>query len=75
MAGTTVQVRYEVYSLTGALQWAHEETGIADFTYEWDLRASNGSKLVPGLYICRMTVSVDGKAKTSKSEKLIIVGQ
>ena len=79
LTGSNVMVKYEVYSLTGALQWSHEETGTVDYmseySYNWDLTASNGSRLQPGMYICRMNVSVNGKVKSSKSEKLIILGQ
>jgi hypothetical protein len=79
LSGSNVAVEYEVYSLTGALQWKHEETGTADYLngyrYQWDLTTSSGGRLQPGMYICRMSVSVDGKIKTSKSEKLIVAGQ
>ncbi|MDR1809340.1 MAG: type IX secretion system sortase PorU [Prevotella sp.] len=79
LSGSNVIVEYEVYSMTGALQWRHEETGIVDYSsgyrYQWDLTASSGGRLLPGVYICRMSVSVDGKVKTSKSEKLIVTGQ
>ncbi len=75
VSGSDIKVTYEVYSMTGALQWAHEETGTADFTYEWDIRAGNGRRLAPGMYICRLFVTIDGKVKASKSEKLIVTGQ
>jgi hypothetical protein len=79
LSGSNVIVEYEVYSLTGALQWRHEETGKVDYLngyrYQWDLATSNGGRLQPGIYICRMSVSVDGKEKSSKSEKLIVAGQ
>jgi len=79
VVGKTIGVRYEVYSITGALQWVHEEQGVADmmsyYEYEWDLTTSSGRRLNAGIYVCRVTISVDGKAKTHKSEKLIVLGQ
>lgn len=75
VVGSKVDVRYYVYSLTGALLWQHEELDTTDFTYEWDLKMNSGSPLEAGVYICRMTVSVDGGVKASKSKKLVVTKQ
>lgn len=79
LSGSNIEVKYEVYSMTGALQWSHQETGIvtyaSEYRYPWDLTTSNGARLQPGMYVCRINVSVDGKVKSSKSEKLIILEQ
>lgn len=75
---SAVNLKYAVYSLTGALKWTHEErgasVGLGGYEYEWDLRGANGIQLTPGVYICRVFISINGE-ETSKSEKLIIVGQ
>ncbi|NDW19332.1 hypothetical protein D0T53_10465 [Dysgonomonas sp. 216] len=73
--GSTVNVKYEVFSLTGSILWATEVTGSSgsgdELSYQWDLISNNG-KLRPGIYICRATVRTgDGKA-SSQSEKLIV---
>ncbi|MFR9166283.1 MAG: type IX secretion system sortase PorU [Dysgonomonas sp.] len=79
VTGSNVMVKYEVYSITGVLHWSHEESGSVDmmsnYEYLWYLQGNSGNRLEPGIYICRMTVSVDGNAKASKSEKLVISGQ
>lgn len=79
VSGAVIAVKYEVYSMTGALQWVHQEKGSTDmmnnYIYEWDLRTTGGSKLAPGIYVCRASITVDGRIKASQSEKLIVVKQ
>ncbi|GAB6011104.1 type IX secretion system sortase PorU [Viscerimonas tarda] len=79
LTDSNVDLKYEVYSSTGALQWSHEEAGVIDYSegyhYQYDLTASDASKLQPGVYICRMSVSVNGKVRASESEKLVVLEQ
>lgn len=79
LSGSRVIVTFEVYSMTGAKQWATQVEGNTSmdtyFTHEWNLVTSSGNPLNPGIYICRAIVSVDGSVKATKSEKLIVQGQ
>ncbi|NDW09887.1 type IX secretion system sortase PorU [Dysgonomonas sp. 520] len=74
-----ISIRYEVYSANGVLQWTHEKSATADmmkhYTYNWDLKANNGLRLMPGIYTYKAIFSVDGVVRSEKSEKLIIHGQ
>lgn len=76
---SSLNVRYDVYSINGGLVWSYEETGSSDsyqnYAYEWDLKTSNGASVRPGVYICRVTVSLDGNQKSSKSLKLIVLAK
>lgn len=79
LPGSNIQIKYEVFSMNGALQWKHEETGLVDgsslYEYNWDLTTNSGARLKAGVYICRVTISTNGKVETSKSDKLIILAQ
>jgi hypothetical protein len=74
-----VEVKYEVYSTDGSLLWSHAETGTAESLsgrgYEWDLTPSGGGSLQSGIYLCRMSVRIDGQVKASKTEKLVVLKQ
>ncbi|NDW19330.1 hypothetical protein D0T53_10455 [Dysgonomonas sp. 216] len=73
-----VDVRYEVFSLSGELMWSTTVNGNSsqeDFSYFWKLNKSNGEKLQAGIYICKASVYVNGLMKASKSEKLIVKEQ
>lgn len=76
---SNVNVRYEVFSLNGALQWRHEENCPVNvhtnYTYEWNLIANNGTKMQPGVYLCNIIIKVNDVEVSTKSEKLIILGQ
>ncbi|MDH6354030.1 hypothetical protein M2132_000350 [Dysgonomonas sp. PH5-45] len=77
--GSTLKVKYQVFTMTGAMVWQHEESGtsstMSNYVYEWDLRGGNGARIEAGVYICRVTISIDGKGESAKSEKLIVLGQ
>ncbi|NDW09889.1 type IX secretion system sortase PorU [Dysgonomonas sp. 520] len=71
--GSNVKVKYKVYSLNGAEMWSYEENAVSNSTYyDWDLTTSGGMRMKPGIYICRIFVSVDGGAESSKAAKLIV---
>ena len=73
---STLNIRYDVYSMNGGLIWSHEESGSSDslqnYAYDWDLKTSNGANIRPGIYICKLTVSLDGNLKSSKALKMIV---
>lgn len=72
--GSNIDVKISVYSLTGVLAWVHESSGDAlnQYVYEWNLTGSNGGRLHPGVYICTVQISIDGKLSSIKNQKLII---
>ncbi len=72
--GLNVDVKYEVYSITGQLVWSEEVFNTTDNEVTWYLE-SGGAPVSAGVYVCRMTVSMNGGVKATKSEKLIILGQ
>lgn len=72
-----ISVEYSVYSQNGDLQWTHKESGVSSLvsSYCWDLKGNNGSRLVQGIYTCYAKILVDDAEESSKTEKLIILGQ
>lgn len=76
--GSTVNVKYGVYSMNGGLLWMKEEKGNSmnfdNYEYIWDLRDYSGTKLAPGIYICRILVSINGE-ESSEAQRLIVLGQ
>lgn len=73
---TDVTVKLAVYSLTGKMVWNNEDSGSADtlgqYIYTWDLM-SNGGRVAPGVYICTGIVTVNGKASSIKTRKLMVL--
>ncbi|OAV75096.1 Peptidase family C25 [Bacteroidales bacterium Barb7] len=76
-ANMTVQIT--VFDMSGRQLWQHEERGSSDafkyYTVTWDLTNSSGSRLRPGLYFYRASVTTDRSKKASKANKLIILAQ
>lgn len=75
-AGSSMDVRIEVFDMAGRLQWTHEETGLQSgnsMTVNWDLTTNDGRRLGTGVYLYRTTVSCEGGDGTSKTKKLIIL--
>ena len=79
LPGSKIIVKFEVYSMVGAIVWSTQMQGTAgmdtNFEYLWDLATSGGSRINPGIYICRATVSVDGDLSVSESMKLIVLDE
>lgn len=73
--GANVGVKISVYSLTGALLWVHQENNIGyleQYSYNWNLNTSGGSRLAPGVYICAAQIILNGRFSSMKSQKLIV---
>ncbi len=74
-----ITVKIDVYSLSGAKLWSYEESGYSDtFTavpIQWNLVTSSGSKLPPGVYIYKASISSDGSTEATESKKMIILAQ
>lgn len=75
--GNDVKIKINIYSLNGQMVWNHEERSTANnlnhFIYEWDLTGHGGSRLNPGLYICKAYITVDNQKVIEKSKKLVII--
>jgi len=74
---TPIEVKISVFDLSGRPVWTRMESGISDNTYEipWDLRTNNGGYVQPGVYIYSATVKSQGGIETTKSKKIIVLGQ
>ena len=76
-AGSELDVTVEVFDTSGRMLWSHSESGTSagsSYTVDWDLTASNGSRLQPGVYLYRVKLGSDSAVRTSKAKKLIVVG-
>lgn len=75
---TKVSVKIGVFDLTGTPVWTHEETGMTDelatTPVYWDL-TSNGSRVKPGVYVYRASISCKHGNESTASKKLIILAQ
>lgn len=74
-----LNVRIEVFDMAGRLRWNHEETGSSEafkaYQLTWNLEGNNGTRLRPGIYIYRASLS-SGKSKTvTNANKMIILAQ
>ena len=77
LVGSAGTVRIEVFDSSGRLLWQHVDNTAATptaYTYSWDLCTSTGAKLQTGVYLYRISVSVDGSVEKSKTKKLIVIG-
>lgn len=66
-----------IYDLSGRLHWSHEETGSSeifkDYTIIWNLTNNMGSRLKPGVYLYRATISTDNSKEATETKKIIIL--
>ncbi|MGI6224191.1 MAG: type IX secretion system sortase PorU [Prevotella sp.] len=77
LIGSAGYVKLEVFDASGRLLWRHSEdtsTTPTLYTYTWDLRTDTGARLQTGVYLYRVSVSVDGSVEKSKTKKLIVIG-
>lgn len=74
--GQELQVRLQIFTLTGKVIKTLKKTIITDGNrssdLEWDGRDEFGDKIARGVYLYRLTVSAPGKLKKEKIEKLVI---
>ncbi len=79
--GSELLVTFQVYNMAGALLWTHQErsasgNNVRDIEYEWNLSTRDGSRLHPGIYLVRASVSnANGLTESAKAQKLIITKQ
>lgn len=74
--GSQLTVVMDVFDTSGRQLWMHSEECVPTsntYTVDWNLCASQGYRLPPGLYIYRVRLSSEGSDVVSKSRKLVIV--
>lgn len=76
---TQLTVTIQVFDLAGRLMWSHEETGSSDlfenYIVTWDLCATGGSRLAPGVYLYRACMRSGKSSEVMAAKKLIILAQ
>lgn len=81
LPGSELMVTFSVYNMAGALIWSHQEksasgNNVKEIEYEWNLLSRDGSRLQPGIYLVRASVtSANGIFENAKGRKLIITKQ
>lgn len=74
-----MKVAIMVYDLAGRRLWQHEESGSSGvsspYSVTWDLTNGSGSRMRPGIYLYRATISTDNSKEASKARKMIILGE
>lgn len=71
-----INVKLELFNFMGQLLWSNSETTTCEsnsYSYTWDLCASGGQPLLPGVYLYRATISGSGTSQCTKTKKLIIL--
>ncbi|MDR0686745.1 MAG: type IX secretion system sortase PorU [Dysgonamonadaceae bacterium] len=79
LPGTVLGVTVGVYDLSGRLVWEYQRDVSAgygkDFSFDWDLRGTNGVRVAGGVYVYRATVRTSGGVETGAAKKLVILGR
>ncbi len=81
LPGSELMVTFSVYNMAGNLIWSHQEksasgNNVREIEYEWNLTSRDGSRLNPGIYLVRASVtSANGIFENAKGRKLIITKQ
>jgi hypothetical protein len=72
---SVLEIDIHVYDLTGRRVWSHAETGSSRSSQpiEWDLNASGGGRVAPGIYVYRASIKTTGGQEATRSKKLIIL--
>lgn len=74
--GNTMDVKIDVFDMSGRLLWTHEESGAqtgSAYTVDWNLTLDSGERLNTGVYLYRVRLSSDGSSKASKAKKLVVI--
>ena len=63
----------EIFDITGRKIWSFSQSSIDDIT--WDLKGPNGKRVQNGIYLYRVSIKTPDSEMTSKTNKIIVVGQ
>ena len=74
-----IEVNVTVFDLSGRPIWSHRESGASELmsAYEipWDLKNDDGIYVQPGVYVYNATVRSEDGTETTKTKKMIVIGQ
>lgn len=76
--GSTLSVCLTVYDFAGRTVWTHTEQGVSanqNYYVEWDLCSNSGQRLLPGVYLYRISLASGGRKASSRAQKLLILAQ
>ncbi len=72
-----IKVTISVYDFAGRLLWSANDEGSSElfkeFLFEWDLISNHGTRIRPGIYLCRAAISTNGSKEVTEAEKLIVL--
>ena len=75
----TVTAKIQIFTQMGQMVYENDLSASTEFMHslpiDWDLRSMSGQRVLPGIYIYRAYLSSDGVNYTTKSKKLIVLGQ
>ena len=76
---SNMSMTIQVYTQMGQLVWEEKLNGsseyMTDLPITWDLRSFSQTRVAPGIYIYRASISSDGEHYATKSKKLIVLEQ
>lgn len=75
--GTPLSIEISVFDLVGRPLWHHIEQATpahAVYTIDYPLTMQGGSRLPPGLYLCRVRLVNGGNTHETKTLKLLVAG-
>ena len=79
LPGSELDVKLEVFDMTGRLRWSHEERGSSDafkaYELQWDLFGNGNARLRPGVYIYRASLRYGNSKSVTEAKKMIILAQ
>ena len=79
LPGSELDVKLEVFDMTGKLRWSHEERGSSDafkaYELQWNLFGNGNARLRPGVYIYRASLRYGNSKSVTEAKKMIILAQ
>ena len=75
--GSDVKIHIDLFDMSGRKLWQYEETGLSEghiYTIDWDLTVGGGARLGTGVYLYRASIGAGGGSTSSKTQKLVVIG-
>ena len=76
-AGCQLDIQLDIFDTSGRQLWRYKESGVAadnTYTFDWNLAVDGGRRLQTGVYLFKVSISSDGSGQSSKTKKLIVIG-
>ncbi len=70
---TVLGTRVEIFDLSGRIIWSFSQSSADNIT--WNLISNSGEKVKTGIYLYRVSIKTKNSDSTSKTNKMLIVGQ